>query len=155
VKFYSTPSLLSLTNHEFPLVVYHIFENWHFRCSHRFSIGFRSGDWAGHSSIWILLFPNHCCVFLRCVSGHCLTEKSSISNVSKLSITPSSNISQYWSAFIFPSTSTSFPTPFHPIQPHTIRLFPPSCLTVGVVVWSDIAPPFFSRYTPFHLTQSC
>src|SRR6202011_5681701 len=42
-----------------------------------------------------------------------------------------------------PQTSVSTPTPFHPIQPHTIRLFPPPCLTVGVVVLSESGSPLF------------
>src|SRR5271154_3578312 len=42
----------------------------------------------------------------------------------------------------------SFPTPFHPIHPHTMRLFPPPCLTVGVVVLSESGSPFcFQVYT--------
>src|SRR6267154_588040 len=45
-------------------------------------------------------------------------------------------------ASIFPSTSISIPTPFQPIHPHTIRLFPPPCLTVGVVVRSEMDSPF-------------
>ena len=68
---------------------------------------------------------------------------SSISNFSELSTTPSFKISQYCFASIFPSTSTSFPTPFQPIQPYIIRLFPLPCLTVSEVVWSDVGSPFF------------
>ena len=41
----------------------------------------------------------------------------------------SSKILTYWSAFIFPSTSASLPTPSQPIQPHTI-MFPPPNFTV-------------------------
>ena len=96
----------------------------------------------------------YCCLktivflILMCASGHCPAKCSVPSNFSKLSSIPSSKISQYCSAFIFPWTSTSFPTPFHPIQPHTIRLFPPPCLTIGVVVQSDNGSPYcFQTYT--------
>src|SRR5215813_630530 len=52
-----------------------------------------------------------------------------IPDSSKLDSKWLSKMFTYWSAFIFPSTSTSCPTPFHPIQPHTI-IFPPPNLTV-------------------------
>src|ERR1700742_202979 len=41
----------------------------------------------------------------------------------------SPKMSTYWSASILPSTSASSPTPFQPIQPHTM-MFPPPNLTV-------------------------
>jgi hypothetical protein len=83
----------------------------------------------------VVVFKPFCQPFWRCVWGHCPAESilspSVISSFSKLSTIPSSKISQYCSASIFPTTSVSVPTPFQPIHPHTIRLFPPPCLTVG------------------------
>src|SRR3979490_938666 len=71
-----------------------------------------------------------------------------ISKLSMLSSTPSSKISQYCTASIFSCTSISFPTLFQPIHPQTIKLFPPPCLTVGVMVLSDTGSPcFFQTYT--------
>ena len=67
---------------------------------------------------------------------------------SKILTTPSSKISQYYFASNFPSTSMRFPIPFQPIQPHTMRLLPPPCLTVWVVVQSDTGSPCcFQMYT--------
>src|SRR6266550_6640292 len=115
------------------------------RCCQRCSMGFRSGDWAGHFRGVILLSENHSSAFLEVCLGSlsCWKYRSSsaISKLSKLSSTPSSKMSQYCSAFMFPCTSISFPTPFQPIHPQTIRLFPPPCLTVGVVVQSDTGSP--------------
>src|SRR5882762_451557 len=122
------------------------------RCCQRCSMGFRSGDWAGHFRGMMLWSENHFSAFLEVCFGSlsCWKYRSSsaISRLSKLSSTPSSRISQYCSASITPCTYTSFPTPFQPIDPQTIRLFPPPCLTVGVVVWSDSGSPhFFQTYT--------
>src|SRR5882762_480171 len=86
-----------------------------------------------------------CLGSLSCWKYH---SSSSRSNFSKLSTTPPSKISQYCFASIFPSTSMSFPTPFQPIQPHTMRLLSPPCLTVRVVVRSDTGSPHcFQMYT--------
>ena len=50
----------------------------------------------------------------------------------------------------FPTTSTSFFITFKPIQLHTMRLFPPPCFTVDVVVWSEMPSPhsFYTYYFP-------
>src|SRR6266850_1889661 len=100
----------------------------------------------------MLLSENHLSAFLEVCFGSLSCWKylssSAISNFSKLSSTPSSKISQYCSASMFPCTSISFPTTFQPIQPQTIRLFPPPCLTVGMVVQSDTGSPCcFQTYT--------
>ena len=54
------------------------------------------------------------------------------------------------SAFILPWTSTSVPTPFQPMHSHTMRLFPPLCLTVG---WysGPIKNAFTSWFPSIHL----
>ena len=78
---------------------------------------------------------------------------SGISNFSKLSTIPPSKISQCCSASMVPWTSVSTPTLFYPIQPYTIRWFPPPCLTVGVVVLSESGSPSSSKYRSFHLIQ--
>jgi len=116
-----------------------------FRCTQRCSIGLMSGDWAGQTSTWMSLSSNHCVAFFEVCLGSLfcwnILLSSGISNFSKLFTTPSSKMSQYYCASMVPWTSVSFPTPFHPIHPHTIRLFPPSCLTVEVVVLSESDSP--------------
>ena len=52
------------------------------------------------------------------------------------------------SAFMIPWPSVSIPTPFHPMHSHTIRLFPPLCLTV-VLVSSDYKTLFQSSTVQF------
>src|SRR5882724_767661 len=105
-----------------------------------------SGDWEGQTITWMSLSSNHCVAFLEVCLGSLscwiILSSSGTSNLSKLSTTPSSKISQYCCASMIPCTSVSFPTPFHSIHPHTIRLFPPPCLTVGVVVLSESGSPF-------------
>src|SRR5882724_11721794 len=110
-----------------------------FRCTQRCSIRLISGDWAGQTSTWMSLSSNHCVAFLEVCLGSLscwnILSSSGTSNFSKLSTTPSSKISQYCCASMIPCTC-ELPYPFHPIHPHTITLFPPPCLTVGVVVLS-------------------
>ena len=126
--------------------------NFCFKCTHKCSMGLRSGDWAGQTRTWILLSLNHCVALFEVCLGSLsywkILSSSSISNSSKLSTSPSSKISQYCFASMIPWTSVSFPTPFHPIHPHTMRLFLPPCLTVGVVVLSESGSPLcFQVYT--------
>ena len=126
--------------------------NLFFKCTHKCSIRLRSGDWAGHGITSILLSSNHLVAFFEICLGSLsywkIFSSSATSNFSKLSTTRSSKISQYCTASIFPSTSVSFPAPFQPMHPHTMRLFPPPCLTVGVVVLSESDVPFsFQVYT--------
>ena len=65
-----------------------------------------------------------------------------------LSSTPSSKISQYCTASIFPYTSIGVPTPFQLIHPQIIKLFPPPCVIGGVLVLSDTGSPYcFQTYT--------
>src|ERR1700678_859841 len=112
MKFHSTPPPPSPTIHELPLVVYHTFEVDVLDAPIDVLLG--SGQGIGQA-IPVLEFdylqttvvPFLCLGSLSCWK---ILPSSSISNVSKLSTTPSSNISQYWSAFIFPCTSISFPT---------------------------------------------
>ena len=124
--------------------------NLFFKCTHKCLIGLRFKDWVGHRSTWILLSSNHLVAFFEVCFGSLscwkILSSSSTSNFSKLSTTPSSKILQYYTAFIVPSTSVSFPTPFQLMHPHTMRLFPPPCLTVDVVVLSESGVPF-SFYT--------
>ena len=81
------------------------------------------------------------CGLPRCVFGVIVLLKVMLmSNFSKLFTAPSPKIWQYWSAFIFPSTSISIPTPFQPIHLHTMRLFPPLFPYIDLPIWSN---PFY------------
>ena len=115
------------------------------RWTQRCSMGLMSGDWEGQTSTWMSLSSNYCEAFLEVCLGSLSCWKtlfsSGTSSFSKLSTTLSSKILQYCCASIAPWTSISFPTPFHPMHLHTIRLFPPPCLTVGVVVQSQRGAP--------------
>jgi len=114
-------------------------------------MGFRSGDWAGHLRGMMLWSENHLSAFLEVCFGSLSCWKyhssSAISRLSKLSPLPPPNLTIMLSIH-HSCTSTSFPTPFQPIDPQTIRWFPPPCLTVGAVVQSDCGSPhFFQTYT--------
>ena len=124
--------------------------SWHLRCSQRCSMGFRSGDWDGQDITWISLSSNHLLAFLEVYLDHCPAESNTLPPPSsKLSTKLFSKISQHFAASVFPLTSMNFPTPFDPIQPHIIRLSPPSCFTVGVVVLSDIGSSLSFHTYPF------
>ena len=122
------------------------------RCCQRCSMGFNSGDWAGHFMGMLLLSKNHCSTCFEVCFGSLACWKyylsSAISKLSMLSSTPPSNISQYCTASIFPCTSISIPTLSQLIHPQIIKLFPPPYLTVGVVVLSVTSSPCcFQTYT--------
>src|SRR3979490_3318546 len=100
----------------------------------------------------MLLLENHWSAFFEVCFGSLSCWKYplslALSKLSMLSSTPSSKISQYCTASMFPCTFISFPTPFQPIHPQTIKLFSPPCLTVGVVGLSDTGSPCcFQTYT--------
>src|SRR3979490_137656 len=101
----------------------------------------------------MLLLENHWSAFFEVCFGSLPCWKYhlslAISKLSMLSSTPSSKISQYCTASMFSCTSISFPTPFQPIHPQTIKLFPPPCLTVGVVVLPDTGSPCCFQTYPF------
>ena len=115
------------------------------RCTQRCSMGLRSGNWEGQTSTWMSLSLNHWEALLEVCLGllSCWNTlfSSSTSSFSKLPTTLSSKMSQYYCASVALWTSISFLTQFQPIQPHTMRLFPPLCLTVGVVVQSERGLP--------------
>ena len=101
------------------------------RCSQRCSIGLRSGDLAGQSITWIPWSLNQVWASLEVCLGSLSCWKMAFSRgIPKSSILWGrcwSRISTYCFASILPSTSVSIPTPFQPMQPHTI-MFPPPYL---------------------------
>src|SRR6266850_834357 len=96
-------------------------------------MGLISGDCAGQSRRVILWSSIHFLAFLEVCLGSLscwkITSSSEITHSFRLGSMWSSKMDTYWSASIFPSTSARWPTPFHPIQPHTM-MFPPPNLTV-------------------------
>ena len=101
-----------------------------FSSSHRFSIGFKSGDLLGHSvclgslSCWNV-YPRF--IFSILVDGSRFLSR----------------ISRYISLFFLPSIIWSLPVPYAEKQPHTM-MFPPPNFTVGIVFlgwWCAISPP--------------
>ena len=113
-------SSLTLSHNSWtPLGGVSYWQRCHFRCSQRCLIGFRSGDWAGQDKTWISLSLIHFLTFLEVCFGSMSCWKycspSFISDVSKLSTSPSSKISQYCLTSIFSSTSINFSTPYHQV----------------------------------------
>ena len=97
------------------------------------SMGLRSGDWAGQSRSLISCSSNQILALLEVCLGllSCwkITSSAGISESSMLCNNPPFKMAiqyVYHSASILPSSSLKTPTPFHPIQPHTISDFPPN-----------------------------
>ncbi len=115
-----------------------------FSSLHRFSMGFRSGDWLGHSSSLIFFLWNHfivslalCLGSLSCWNVHPLFIFSFLVDGSRFL----SRMSRYISPFILPSIIWSLPVPLAEKQPQTMMLPPPN-LTVGMVFLGWWAVPF-------------
>lgn len=111
---------------------------WIFSSLHRFSIGFRLGDWLGHSSSFIFFLWNHltvsltvCLGSLSCWNIHPWFIFSILADGSKFL----SRISLYFSPFIFPSLIWSLPVPHAEKQSHTMMFPPPNLMC------SAISPP--------------
>ena len=106
-----------------------------FSSLHRFSMGFRSGDWLGHSRTLICFFLSHSFVALAlyfgslsCWKTHPWPIFSALTEGRRLS----PKISQYMAPFILPSIWWSLPVPLAEKHDQSIR-FPPPCFTVGMV----------------------
>ena len=96
-------------------------------------MGFRSGDWLGHSRTLICFFLSHsfvalaiCFGSLSCWKTHPRPIFSALTEGRRLS----PKISRYMAPFILPSVSR--PVPLAEKHPQSIR-FPPPCFTVGMV----------------------
>ena len=106
-----------------------------FSSLHRFLMGFRSGDWLGHSRTLICFFLSHsfvalavCFGSLSCWKIHPRPIFSALTEGRRLS----PKISRYMAPFILPSIRWSRPVPLAEKHPQSIR-FPPPCFTVGMV----------------------
>ena len=99
---------------------------------HKFSIGFKSGDWAGQSIRSALWVPYHCCTFLARWHGALLSWNIQSSSENKERALDSiwfSSTSIYFVPFIISETSLSLPIPLAAMQSHTI--IDCGCLMVG------------------------
>ena len=120
--------------------------SWCLRCDYRCSIGFRSGDWAGHTISWILLSWNHSVASLETYFGSlsCWKRKSLQQRPAKRAEDQSqrSRMPTYCFASIRPSVKWSSPTPLALMDPQTISL-PPPPLTILTMCWGWSGPPCF------------
>ena len=98
-----------------------------FSSFHRFSIGFKSGDWLGH--------PSFLGCSLSCWNVHPRFIFIILVDGSRFL----SRMSRYIFPFILPSIVWSLPVPYAEKQPHTM-MFPPPNFTVGMM-YSAICPP--------------
>ena len=112
-------------------------------------MGLRSGDWAGQSGSLISYSSNQILALLEICLGSLscwkMTSSVGIPESSMLCNNPPSKMATYCLASILPSTSLKTPTPFHPIQPHTISDPPPN-LTIP---WTslEVSPSLFLFHT--------
>ena len=119
-----------------------------FSSLHRYSMGFRSGDWLGHSRTLICFFLSHsfvalavCFGSLSCWKIHPRPIFSALTEGRRLS----PKIFRYMAPFILPSIRWSHPVPLAEKHPQSIR-FPPPCFTVGMV--------FLGLYSAFLFLQT-
>ena len=106
-----------------------------FKSFHRFSMGFKSWLWLGHSRTFTLLFWNHSSVALAvclgsfsCWNVNLCRSRKSFALWSRFS----SRICLCLAPFIALSILTSLPVPAVEKHPHSMML-PPPCFTVGMV----------------------
>ena len=119
-----------------------------FSSLHRFSMGFRSGDWLGHSRTLICFLLSHyfvalaeCFGSLSCWKTHPRPIFSALNDGRRLS----PKISRYMAPFTLPSIRWRRPVHLAEKHPQSIR-FPPPCLTVGMV--------FLGLYSAFLFLQT-
>ncbi len=103
-----------------------------FSSLHRFSMWLRSGDWLGHSRTLMCFFLSHTFVALSCVLGHC-----------HAGIPIHDPFSMPWpwrymTPSIIPLMQSSCPVPLAEKHLYSI-MFPPPCLTVGMVFLGSYA----------------
>ncbi len=119
-----------------------------FNSLQRFSMGWRSGDWLGHSRTLKCFLRSHSFVARAVCLGSLScwkTEPRFIFNALADGRRFSLKISRYMAPFILSFTQISRPGPFAEKQPQSM-MFPPPCFTVGMV--------FFGCNSAFFLLQT-
>ena len=114
----------------------------------RFSIGFRSGDWLGHSRTLKCLLRSHSLVALAVCFGSLScwkTQPRPIFNALTEGRRLLSKILRYMAPSILPSIRCSHPVPFAEKHPQS-TMFPPPCFMVGMV--------FLGLYSSFFFLQT-
>ncbi len=119
-----------------------------FSSLHRFSIGFRFGDWLGHYRTLKCFLQSHSLVALAvCLwSLSCWkTQPRLIFNALTEGRRLLAKISRYMAPSILPSIRCSRPVPFAEKHPQSM-MFPPPCFIVGMV--------FLGLYSSFFFLQT-
>ena len=114
----------------------------------RFSIGFRSGDWLGHSRTLKCFLRSHSLVALAVCFGSLScwkTQPRPIFNALTEGRRLLPKISRYMAPSILPSLRCSRPVPFAEKHPQSM-MYPPPCFTVGMV--------FLGLYSSFFFLQT-
>src|SRR4029434_4374987 len=109
-----------------------------FSSSHRFSMGFRSGDCDGNGKTFILLSVNHFCVdFEVCFGSYSCwkVQPWPILSLLKGAVRFAFNICRYLMESMIPCILTRCPGPLEEKQPHNIK-DPPPYFTLGMGVFS-------------------
>ncbi len=107
-----------------------------FSSLHRFSIGFRSGDWLGHSRTLKCFLQRHFLVALAVCLGSLScwkTQPRPIFNALTEGRRLLAKILLCMALTILPSIRCSRPVPFAEKHPQSM-MFPPPCFTVGMVL---------------------
>ena len=118
-----------------------------FKVFHKFSIGFKSGDWLGQLRVLIPLFSNHSFVKFCDMLGIIMCGSMKFRPCPKevpyfWRFFP--RISLYMLPFILPSITCNSPVPSDEKHPHIITKLPPN-LTVRMVLCFLKAVPFFRQ----------
>ena len=112
-------------------------------------MGFRSGDWLGHSRTLICLFLSHSFVALAVCFGSLGRMLEDLSTTHLQCYDWGKEVVaqnfRYMAPFILPSIQWSRPAPLAEKHPQSIR-FPPPCFTVGIV--------FLGLYSAFLFLQT-
>ncbi len=119
-----------------------------FSSLHRFSIGFRTGDWLGHSRTLKCFLRSHSLVALSVCLGSLScwkTQPRPIFNALTEGRRLLAKILQIMAPSILPSIRCSRPVPFAKKHPQSM-MFPPPCITVGMM--------FLGLYSSFFFLQT-
>jgi len=115
-----------------------------FSSLHRFSIGFRSGDWLGHSRTLKCFLRSHS---LAALAVCCHAERPSHNPSSMLLLRERGCWPKYRDTWPHPSSPQYGAVVLSPLQKSTPKtLFPPPCFTVGMV--------FLGLYSSFFFLQT-
>ncbi len=125
-----------------------------FSSLHRFSIGFRSGDWLGHSGTLKCFLRSHSLLALAVCLGSLScwkTQPRPIFNAFTEGRRLLAKILLYMAPTILPSIRCSRPVPFAEKHPQSM-MFPPHASRLGWCSW-DCSHPSSSKHGEWSLDQ--